>query len=124
MSEYGKRVIIEIMKVLVDFEVSTIKVSGCNSFIIENGAKVIFENKENFEQVNERLAEYADCLVIIEGGKRSGTLLLAQKFVEKNKRVLVVPGRIVDEGSFAPNWLAMQGAEMILDVNDLTEVLQ
>jgi len=124
MSEYGKRVIMEMMKVLVNFEVSTIKVSGCNSFIIENGAKVIFENKENFEQVNERLAEYADCLVIIEGGKRSGTLLLAQKFVEKNKRVLVVPGRIVDEGSFAPNWLAMQGAEMILDVNDLTEVLQ
>lgn len=124
MSEYGKEVIYRIMKNLVDFEVSTIRVSGCNSFIIRNGAKVIFENRGSFEEVNEKLANYADCLIMIEGGRRSGTLLLAEKFVEKGKRILVVPGRILDEGSFATNWLAMQGAEMILDINDLTEVLQ
>jgi len=124
MSEYGKEVIFRIMRKLVNYEVSTIRVSGCNSYIIKSGAKVVFENKNNFEEVNEKLANYAECLVIIEGGERSGTLLLAQKFVEKSKRVLVIPGRIFDEGSFATNWLAASGAEIIFDINDLTEVLQ
>ena len=133
MSEYGKEVI---RKLLIKnyelrdkgFEVVTIKVFGCNSEVVKLSQKFNLKIKiyegDNFEKLNEQVANYADCLVIVEGGERSGTLLLAQNFVEKGKRILVVPGRILDEGSFAPNWLAMQGAEMILDINDLTEVLQ
>jgi len=133
MSDYGKEVIRKILIMNYQlrnkgFEVVTIRVFGCNSEVIKISQKFnlkmkIFEG-DNFEKLNEQVANYADCLVIIEGGERSGTLLLAQNFVEKGKRILVVPGRILDEGSFAPNWLAASGAEMILDINDLTEVLQ
>ncbi len=133
MSEYGREVIGKLLIKNYElrdkgFEVVTIKVFGCNSEVIKISYKFnlkvkIFEG-DNFEKLNEEIANYADCLVIIEGGKRSGTILLAHNFVEKGKRILVVPGRILDEGGFAPNWLAMQGAEMILDINDLTEVLQ
>lgn len=124
MSEYGKRVIGYLMNYLENkAEVVTIKVSGCNSEVIKLGAKKIFEGK-NFEKLNEQVANYADILVIIEGGKNSGTILLASKFVEKNKDVYCVPGRITDENSWATNWLIKQGAMPIISLDDLTQVLE
>lgn len=119
MSQYGKEVIGRLMKILKDEEVVTIKVAGCNQEIIKLGAKKIFEGK-NFEKLNEQVANYADILVIIEGWQKSGTILLASKFVEKNKDVYCVPGRITDEGSFATNWLIKQGAIPLLEVDALT----
>jgi len=123
MSGYGKEVIGKIMKMLVKEEVVTIRVMGCNSEVIRLGANKIFEG-ENFEKLNEEVANYADILVIIEGGKNSGTILLASKFVEKNKNVYCIPGRITDEGSYAVNWLIKQGAIPLIEMDDLTEVLQ
>jgi len=123
MSGYGKEVIGKIMKMLVKEEVVTIRVMGCNSEVIRLGANKIFEG-ENFEKLNEEVANYADILVIIEGGKNSGTILLASKFVEKNKNVYCIPGRITDEGSYATNWLIKQGAIPLVEMDDLTEVLQ
>lgn len=125
MSEYGKTVIGELMNFLKNkkVEVVTIKVLGCNTEVIKWGAKKIFEG-ENFEKLNEEVANYADLLVIIEGGEKSGTLLLASKFVEKNKDVYCVPGRITDIGSAATNWLIKQGAIPLIEMSDLTEVLQ
>jgi predicted Rossmann fold nucleotide-binding protein DprA/Smf involved in DNA uptake len=115
MSSYGKQVIEILMKDLKNQEMVTINVSGCNREIIRLGAKKVFSG-ENFEKLNEEVAEYADCLVIVEGGEKSGTLLLAEKFVEKGKTVYCVPGRITDEGSFAPNWLIAQGATPLIDI--------
>jgi len=124
MSDYGKEVIGKIMKVLQKEEVVTIKVTGCNSEIIrmcqrENIKLKVFEG-ENFQKLNEQVANYADSLVIVEGGEKSGTILLASKFVEKNKDVYCVPGRITDEGSFATNWLIKEGAIPLLEIDNLT----
>lgn len=90
---------------------------GCNREIIkkcktENIKIKIFEGTD-FELLNEQVANYADILVIIEGGKNSGTILLADKFVEKNKLVYCVPGRITDPNSFACNWLISQGSILL-----------
>lgn len=123
MSDYGREVIREIMKELSGEEVVTIRIMGCNSEVIRLGAKKIFEGV-NFEKLNEDVANYADILVIIEGRKNSGTLLLASKFVEKSKNVYCVPGKITDEGSFATNWLIKEGAIPLIEMGDLTEVLQ
>lgn len=125
MSEYGKRVIRELMNFLRDkkIEVVTIRVMGCNSEVIKMGAKKVFLG-ENFEILNRQIADYADILVIIEGRKNSGTILLANNFVEKGKNVYCIPGRINDEGSFAPNWLIKQGAIPLMEMDDLTEVLE
>lgn len=121
MSEYGKKVIGELMNFLKNkkIEVVSIRVMGCNSEIIKLGAKKIFEGKD-FEKLNEQVANYADFLVIVEGGKNSGTILLASKFVEKNKDVYCVPGRITDIGSTATNWLIKQGAIPLIEMDDLT----
>ena len=124
MSDYGKKVIEKITKELVDVEVVTIKVMGCNGEVIrkcrERNLKCKVFEGENFEKLNEEVANYADFLVIIEGGKKSGTILLAEKFIEKGKNVYCVPGRIIDENSFASNWLIKQGAIPLIEVEDLT----
>lgn len=123
MSQYGKEVIDSLMKKIKNVEVVTIRVGGCNSEVIKRGAKKVFEG-ENFEKLNDDIANYADKLVIVEGGKNSGTLLLARNFVEKNKEVYCVPGRIFDEGSWTTNWLIKEGAIPLIDVDSLTEDIQ
>ena len=106
----------------------TIKVSGCNNEVIrvcqKQKIKIKIFKGENFEKLNEQVADYADILVIIEGGEKSGTILLASKFVEKNKNVYCIPGRITDENSEATNWLIKQGAMPIISLDDLTQVLE
>jgi len=129
MSLYGEWVIGQLLiknyeLKIKNFEIVTIEVCGCNREVIkvcrENNIKCRVFRGDNFEQLNEEVAEYANALLIIEGGKGSGTILLAEKFVEKGKRVMAVPGRINDENSWATNWLISQGAEMIIDSDTLT----
>lgn len=133
MSDYGKRVINQLLVTscqlrVKNLEIVTIRVNGCNSEVIRKCQELkinfkIFEGKD-FEKLNEEVANYADFLIIIEGGKNSGTILLASKFVEKNKNVYCIPGRIFDEGSYGTNWLIKQGAIPLTEMDDLTEVLQ
>ncbi len=133
MSQYGREIIskLSIFNYQLnnkEIEIVTIKVSGCNSEIIrmcqKENIKLKFFEGENFEKLNEQVANYADSLVIVEGGEKSGTILLASKFVEKNKDVYCVPGRITDEGSFATNWLIKQGAIPLVEIDNLTGVLE
>lgn len=129
MSQYGREIINKLSIINNQFknkkiEIVTIKVSGCNGEVIRMCQKQkinikVFDGK-SFEKLNEQVANYADILVIIEGGKNSGTILLANNFVEKGKNVYCIPGRINDEGSFAPNWLIKQGAMPIISLDDLT----
>lgn len=130
MSEYGKRVIGDLMNLLKNkkIEVVTIRVSGCNSEMIKVSEKLklkikIFEGN-NFQKINDEVANYADILVIVEGGRGSGTLMLASNFIDKGKNVYCVPGRITDEGSYATNWLIGEGAIPIIELENLTLVLQ
>jgi len=117
MSDYGREVISKLR--ITNYELVTINVMGCNREIIkkcrENNIKIKIFEGEDFEMLNEQVVNYADVLVIIEGGKNSGTILLAQKFVEKNKLVYCVPGRINDPNSYACNWLISQGAILLID---------
>lgn len=114
MSRYGKEVISLLMNQLKNkAEVITINVAGCNREIMKYKCRVF--SGENFEKLNNEVADYADILVIIEGGKNSGTILLANNFVEKNKLVYCVPGRITDDNSYACNWLISQGAIPLID---------
>lgn len=123
MSRYGQAVIEKIMVQLRNEEVVTIEVSGCNREVIRQGAKKVFRGKD-FDRLNEELADYADLLVIVEGAKNSGTLLLAEKFLTKGKEIYCVPGRITDEDSYATNWLIAQGARVIWQLGNLTQILQ
>lgn len=122
MSRYGREIINKFLISnfqLPKYELVTINVMGCNREIInkcrENNIKIKIFEGENFEKINDDVANYADLLLIIEGGKNSGTILLANKFVEKNKLVYCVPGRINDDNSYACNWLISQGAIPLID---------
>lgn len=124
MTNYGREIINKFLIsnyqfLIKNYELVTINVMGCNREIInrcrtENIKIKIFEG-EDFEKINNDVANYADILVIIEGGKNSGTILLANNFVEKNKLVYCVPGRINDPNSYACNWLISQGAIPLVD---------
>lgn len=106
------------MEKLKDEEVVTIEVNGCNKEVMKyKNVKAL--RGENFEKLNADLADYADCLIVIEGGKKSGTMLLAENFINKNKLVYAVPGRVTDEGSWTPNWLIEQGAIPLIDIDSL-----
>ena len=124
MSPYGKEVIGLVMKEIADkCEVVTIEVSGCNREVMKLGAKKIFRG-ENFEKLNEELAEYADILVVIEGDKKSGTILAAKNFLDLGKEVWAVPGRITDENSGMCNYLIRNGGVPLTEMGDLTVSLQ
>lgn len=124
MSPYGKEVIEKLMKEIKGrAEVVTIEVSGCNREVIRWGVDKILKG-ENFEILNMELAEYADILVIIEGDKKSGTVLVAKIFLDLGKEVWAVPGRITDENSEMTNYLIKNGAIPLVEVADLTGSLQ
>lgn len=123
MSAYGREIIGKLMAELKHEEVVTIEVSGCNREVMKWGAKKVFKGND-FEKLNEEVANYADKLIVVEGGRQSGTLLLAGKFAEKGKSVYGIVGRINEENSFAPNWLVAQGAIPVVEIERLTEILQ
>lgn len=124
MSQYCKKVIEMIMRELKDkAEVVTIEVAGCNREVIRLGAKKIFSG-DNFEKLNNNLANYADFLIVIEGGENSGTLLAAKCFLDLGKEVWAVPGRIDDPNSKMSNYLIKNGATPLIEPADLTGSLQ
>jgi len=120
MTSYGKEVIGMLMDKLKSQEIVTIRVAGCNAEVIKLGAKKIFEG-QNFEKINNDVADYADVLVVVEGGRKSGTVLLAADFIDKGKLVYCVPGPVTEENSWAPNWLISMGAIPLISSEGLTE---
>jgi len=128
MSFYGKTVIDQLLTKNFELgndnlEITTLKVTGCNNEVVRMCQKLklkikVFEGK-NFQKLNEQVANYADVLIVIEGGKKSGTLLLAQRFIEKGKEVWAVPGKITDENSWTSNWLIAQGARPLIEMEML-----
>ncbi len=124
MSPYGKTVIGMVMKELKDkAEVVTILVAGCNREVVRLGADKVFKG-DNFEKLNNDLANYSDLLVVIEGSLKSGTILAAKCFLDLGKEVWAVPGRIIDENSRMTNYLIKNGAVPLLEMTDLTHSLQ
>ena len=94
--------------------------------IIEEGSLVVseFENgtlpkPEQFLQRNQTIAALSMGVIVVEGAKRSGSMVTAKWALEMGKEVYAVPGRITDENSWTPNWLISQGAVII---NTLDEI--
>lgn len=119
MSQYGKTVTKKIVCWLINKNVKIItgRVKGVNDWVIKCGKeKVEVVKTTDFEQMNLEIARKCDKLVVIEGGKNSGTFLVAQAVLEMKKEVWAIPGRIVDENSFAPNWLISNGGRILFDI--------
>ena len=72
---------------------------------------------------NRIVAGLADAVVVVEGGRRSGSLLTATAALERGRPVLAVPGDIRRPGSAAPNRLLSEGAGTCTDPADLLAAL-
>jgi DNA processing protein len=72
-----------------------------------------------FPRRNRLIAALARWLLVVEASSQSGALITARHAIELNRPVLVVPGPIDSATSQGTNRLIADGAQPILDVEDL-----
>ena len=70
---------------------------------------------------NRIISGIADAVVVVEARKRSGSLITVDQALEQNKDVFVVPGRISDPLSEGCNYLISQGAQVILEPENIMQ---
>lgn len=79
--------------------------------------------KINFPRRNRIVSGLAKAVIVIEGEKKSGTLLTASSAAEQGRTVFAVPGSITSPTSAAPHFLLKNGAKLVTSVNDIVEEL-
>ncbi len=72
-----------------------------------------------FPKRNRILAGLSPLTIIISGAKKSGTLITAQLALDAGREVYALPGNINQILSQGPNQLIAQGAQILLDANDI-----
>ena len=75
----------------------------------------------NFPCRNRILSGISLGVVVVEGNRRSGSLITAGLAAAQGKDVFAVPGSIFSDGSAAPHWLLSQGA---IPAANAREILQ
>jgi len=95
--------------------------------IIENGL-VLSEYamkapplKYHFPCRNRIIGGLSIGVVVVEGTKRSGSLITARLALDENREVMAVPGNITSELSRGTNWLLQDGAKLVTDWKDVVE---
>ncbi len=78
---------------------------------------------QNFPPRNRIISGLADVILVIESRKKSGTLITVDMALEQGKEVAVVPGRITDRLSEGCHQLIKQGANVVMDTEQLMELL-
>lgn len=77
----------------------------------------------NFPPRNRIISALAKAVVVVEAGKQSGALITAAFAAEQGREVYAVPGNIYAPQSKGTNLLIQQGAQCMLDVQDILETL-
>lgn len=81
-------------------------------------------DRENFPKRNRIVAGICDALVIIESGKKGGSLITAELGNSYNKDVFAVPGRVNDTKSEGCNYLVKNNkAHLITCAEDMLELM-
>ncbi len=81
-------------------------------------------NAKLFPARNRLISGLSDCVVVVEAGLKSGSLITADYAIEQGKDVYVLPGRTTDRLSSGCNQLIKQGAGIILNIEDFVEELK
>jgi DNA processing protein len=59
--------------------------------------------------------------VVVEGTKKSGSLITARLALDQNREVMAVPGNVTSELSRGTNWLLQEGAKLVTEWKDVVE---
>ena len=93
--------------------------------IIKNGGLIISEFvvgtkpfKQNFPRRNRIISGLSDSVIVIEGSKKSGSLITAGYAIEQGKEVFAVPGSIFSPNSEGTNELIKDGANLLTSIDD------
>lgn len=78
----------------------------------------------NFPPRNRIVSGLADVVVVVEAGRKSGTLITVDMALEQGKEVWVVPGRMDDRLSMGCNRLISQGAQILWDIPEFVEQME
>ncbi|WMI79870.1 DNA-processing protein DprA [Anaerotignum sp. MB30-C6] len=76
-------------------------------------------NPHHFPNRNRIISGLSKILVVVEAGKRSGTLITADLALESGRDVFVVPGNVTSALSEGTNNLIKQGCPVITESNDI-----
>jgi DNA processing protein len=77
----------------------------------------------NFVNRNRIISGLSRGVVVIEGAKRSGTLITASCAAQQGKTVFAVPGSLESPLSEAPLFLIKNGAKVLTEIKDILEEL-
>ena len=83
----------------------------------------LFPAPQNFPIRNRIIAGLAWGVLVVEGGRYSGSLITGRLAMEYNRQVYGVPGNITNPKSSAPNTLIKQGAKLVETWEDVIEEL-
>lgn len=97
--------------------------------ILKNGG-VMSEYRPNTKTVpgmfpirNRIISGLSDAVIVVEAGRKSGSLITANYALEQNRQILAVPGRIGENTSDGCNELISQGAEIITSYENMLDIL-
>jgi DNA processing protein len=98
--------------------------------IVKHGGAIVSEYplgfmplKTNFPARNRIVSGLSKAVIVVEGLKKSGTLLTASAAAEQGRTVFAVPGQITSPLSQAPNYLIQNGAKLVSSTQDILDEL-
>lgn len=101
----------------------TYQITGSGGIIVSEYVEGTPAMKHHFPRRNRIMAGLADIIIIIEGSRKSGTLITARLGLEFGKDIVCVPGSIFSPLSQGPLSLIEQGAIPLTQISDILEVL-
>ena len=79
---------------------------------------------QNFPRRNRIISGLSEGVIVIEANLKSGSLITAKEALSQGREVFAVPGSPLDPRAAGPNALIQDGATLVTQTRDITDVLQ